>query len=352
MTPQEFELHDGSLTVKVNGNGKTITLDFDITDSSHASPVIDMAKFDIARGHALSIRDAILALSPNATVSDIENALKKNSHLEMSITLDEAHYRDAILAIRTLITASARSAEAWLEPAGGYDIPTEDVPQSPRNISFMQRLRKDARRTLDRGILKDWALDDLEVGMSGSVFVTDKSLVTGREEDGDNKLIAVKIIPGSDTKDARRETHHFTQQIENRLMARGLHVRSSEVYLGSDPSGKQDTGVILLHTGADIVNDLERVSGVMDVFQQDHHVFRQKLGSRHRGEDHRHRSVRKPGPMETELKASLREAIASGLLKLNGTPHALQDWVEETAKKLQAAQGEDIDPPQRQAGKR
>lgn len=338
MAPQAFELHDGSLTVKVNGNGDTILVDFDITDSSHASPVIDMEKFERARRHVEAIRAAILALNPAASVSEVDAALKGNSHLELSAAMGAAHYDDAIAAIR-----------AQIEPVRAT---TQDIPPSPQNSSFLQRLRQEGRRAIARETLKDWALDDFAAGMSGSVFVTDQSILSGKPADVGHKLIAVKIIPGGDTRDARHETHHFTAQVETRLRARGLHIKSSEVYLGADASGRQDTGIILIHTGEQVLRDMEKTGEVMDEFQQEHHVFRQKLGTRHRGEDHRHRAKREKSALEAQLELSVRGALESGLLQLKGTPRALRSWVEDTARKLESAQGEDIDPTQRRTGTR
>jgi hypothetical protein len=166
----------------------------------------------------------------------------------------------------------------------------------------------------------------------------------------------VRITPGVDTLDARTETFRNTNEIEKRLMHRHLVLKTGEVYLGTDPTGHRDTGVIIINAGREPVEALAVVNQTLEGIQEDHAVLKMKLGTRHRGEDHRHRRTTGSAqgntvdPIERALTHGLQTAISTGLLTANASARELESWVKQVAAEIRIGElGKD--EPKRAGGR-
>lgn len=377
MNTQAFTLKNGNVEINVLGNDDThiIRFDVNVTSSEHEKPVIDMDKYESAITHHATIKAALAKIN---SVTIGEPDLNKDGHVGFKAqTNSPADYATAVETLRSLKLlsnkdiphASAASEEragpTLLEVIGvEFEKHPEDAPdvaptirkENSQTSTFKQRLQRAEAMAESRRTLKVWKLDEHIGGMNASVFPLKKSDLTGREEDVDNALIAVRITPGVDTLDARTETFRNTNEIEKRLMHRHLVLKTGEVYLGNDPTGHHDTGVIIINAGKEPVEALGLVNQTLESVQEDQAVLKLKLGTRHRGEDHRHRRTTgsaqdtSADPIEVTLANGLKSAISSGMLTANASPRELESWIKQLAAEVRIA-NVDRGEPKRAGGR-
>jgi hypothetical protein len=377
MNTQAFTLKNGNVEINVTGNDDNhiITFDVNVTSAEHDKPVIDMDKYESAITHHATIKAALAKIN---SVTIGEPDLNKDGHVGFKAqTNNPADYATAVETLRGLQLlsnkdiphASAASEEragpTLLEVIGvEFEKHPEDAPDVAPSIRqensqtslFSQRLVRAEAAAETRKTLKVWKLDENIGGMNASVFPLKKSDLTGKEEDVDNALIAVRITPGVDTLDARTETFRNTNEIEKRLLHRHLVLRTGEVYLGTDPTGHRDTGVIIINAGKYPVESLNLVNQTLEAVQQDQAILRLKLGNRHRGMEHRHRSQAgsaqdaSTDPIEYALTHGLKAAISTGLLSSNGSVRELEEWVKQVAAEVRVA-NVDRGEPKRAGGR-
>ncbi len=376
MNTQAFTLKNGNVEINITGNDDTHIIGFDVnvTSAAHDKPVIDMDKYESATTHHTTIK---AALSKINSASIGEPDLTKEGHVGFKAQFNNpADYATAIdtlrgmqlLSNKDIPHASAASEErtgpTLLEVIGvEFEAHPQDAPdvapsirqENSQTSNFKQRLVRAEAAAETRHTLKVWKLDENMGGMNATVFPLKKSDLTGKEEDGGNSLIAVRITPGVDTLDARTETFRNTNEIEKRLMHRHLVLKTGEVYLGTDPAGHRDTGVIIINAGNDPVEALKLVNRTLQSVQEDQAVLKLKLGNRHRGEDHRHRRPSGSAhdasvdPIELALTNAIKGAISSDILTVNVSPRELQGWLKQLTAEIRIA---DIDNEPKRAGGR
>jgi|GEM_PF-5768422 len=359
MDTQEFTLHDGTVSVKVKGNGNNIALDFDITDVDHAKPVINAAKFEHATLLSDTIRRAWAVIAnreiPEATLE------KMGSHLHLSASFEPTQMVDAMAAVRGTITnrKPVEKPPATTPPpelsAGDDDLhtftaPRERVPDLTGTRDFLLRLQSAETEARGRQSLRRWVLENQLYGITSNVFPIDASVFTGKvsdEEMGEKQLVAIRITPGKDTIDARAEITRLTTEVRRVLLTRNLNIRLTETFLGTRGDGSGDSGVILVDTGTNPVDTVAKVNNALEYVQEHLDVLKAKLGSG-RGEDHRQRRDNtEQDPAEATLLARLREAEQAGVLKMTGTNTDIGHWVKVTTNRMRQNIRDQDNPPPR-----
>ncbi len=377
MGAKNYKIHDGQLSVNVNDNDATNTIRIEFESGD------DTAKHALALNHGTQIADIIRANEPalfdtlnadgnnftlNATfedptkyfavlgatheyleahiVSPEKNAAAAAANQEEKpseiITLDDSEFTSSPpKSTPPIFGPLPRHGKPMVPPPG------EPAPELSVTQSYLKRIKTAQRDAAAKSTLKTHALNELEGGLSATVFPMPLAIVTGKESDAvregdvkDTTQIVIRINAGSEP-DARAEVVRMTNEVEKLLRTRNLSPARSEIYHASSGDERKDTGVIVVSGADNTAETLAKINDVIDHVRENSQVLRGKLG-RGRGEDFRQRKEAAPEikltPGGEALLEALKEAANDGAITLNVGGDLLRQWAAWLAHKAQSAE--------------